>query len=242
MKTSIIFFLLGIIPLVVTAQTIRLTRTEQQGDNIIIWYDLAGSSEGQLFRVEIFGSHNNFSKPLGIVSGDVGPNIRPGNDKKITWNAKADIINFTGTIEFRIKAAVQYSPLGKLAIAGSPRLKRGKAYQVTWEGGEPEDILTLELYGKEKRIYLIPDLKNTGAYDWAVPKNIRPGNRYKFMMRPGNDPNSGTVSETFKIKRRMPRVLFVVPAMVLAGGIIYYIIQQSNDKPLPQPPANPDKL
>ncbi|MFC2126032.1 Ser-Thr-rich GPI-anchored membrane family protein [Bacteroidota bacterium] len=242
MKARMLLFFLATFSQLCYAQSVRLTKTEQEGDNIIIWYDLEGTAEKQRYEIEIFGSHNDFSHPLSFTSGDVGAYIQPGENKKIVWNAKAELSQFSGNVEFKIEATLQYSPLGDLTIIGAPRLKRGKQYHVTWSGGDSIDVLNLDLYRSGKQIYRIPDLKNTGTYTWQVPSNVKPGDSFKFMMTVSDSPSTGTSSETFKIKRKIPRVVYVIPSVAILGVATYLIISDvTKEEPLPMPPNRPEK-
>lgn len=73
------------------------------GDRVAITFDITGGQEGQKFRVSIYGSHNNFSAPLQLVSGDVGE-ITPGKNKRVEWNAKNELVEFNGNVTFEVRA------------------------------------------------------------------------------------------------------------------------------------------
>lgn len=90
------------------AQTPFVTNinTQQQGDKIIITYDLAGKSKDRyditLVRIEVI----NF--PKGIVpkslTGDVGKNITAGKNKSIIWDALKDVESLEGDIKVVVMA------------------------------------------------------------------------------------------------------------------------------------------
>jgi hypothetical protein len=241
MKASTLLFFLATFSQLCLAQSVRLMKTEQEGDNVIIWYDLEGTADEQRYKVEIYGSHNDFQYPLSFTSGDVGPNIKPGESKKIVWNAKAELNRFEGAVEFRITVILQYSPLTDLTVLGGRRFVRGKEYQVTWMGGEPDDLLNLELFRKGRRTYRIPDIKNTGTYKWIIPANVKPSNWYRFSLTVVDNPSTGTTSETFKIKRKFPRGLIVIPGIIVTGAVGYLIYNNlGKEEPLPMPPGSPE--
>src|SRR4051812_7433467 len=66
-------------------------------NTVNILYDLQGAMEGQLYQVNLYSSHNNFSSPLSFVNGDVGDGITPGTDKQIVWQPK-ELLNFNGQL------------------------------------------------------------------------------------------------------------------------------------------------
>lgn len=73
------------------------------GERVAITFDITGAQEGQRFRVSVYGSHNNYSAPLQQLSGDVGE-ILGGRNKRIEWNAKGELGDYTGTVTFEIRA------------------------------------------------------------------------------------------------------------------------------------------
>ena len=83
MKHKITYLLLLLIlPLIALAENVSNVRVRQQGETIVITYDLAKMSDIAIYY-SVNMSSNFFL--LAQVSGDVGENITRGSNKTITW-------------------------------------------------------------------------------------------------------------------------------------------------------------
>ncbi len=91
-----------------SAQRVTRVNDTQQGDNIRITYDLYGTSNIERSTISLYVSlegGRNWRGPLTAVSGDVGPNIRPGRDKVITWRVLEEFDELQGNnIYFKVDA------------------------------------------------------------------------------------------------------------------------------------------
>jgi uncharacterized protein (TIGR02145 family) len=87
------------------SQKVENPHFEQSGKQIIIYYDLIGAQPDQTCEINVLCSTDGgktFGTPLKEVSGDVGPNIKVGNDKKIIWDVLAEIEKLEGDIVFEV--------------------------------------------------------------------------------------------------------------------------------------------
>jgi len=109
----------------VNAQEIRNLSFSVQGSSVEITYDLVAEAS-DLFRIEVFSSHNNFNNSLRRISGDVGENVAPGNSKRIVWLAKAELGSYTGDLEIEVRGFIMPPILQFTNIAISTSFKRGK--------------------------------------------------------------------------------------------------------------------
>jgi hypothetical protein len=88
-------------------QSIQNVRFNQEGEKIVIHYDLAGKSGSRdLFTVSIYYTLDNGISytPLRSVFGDVGSNVSPGSNKKVMWNVLNDVNELTGEVKFKVVA------------------------------------------------------------------------------------------------------------------------------------------
>ena len=69
-------------------QKIGNVRAEQDGNNILIFYDLLYVPSDHLFDIQVYVSIDgkDFEGPLRSVSGHVGSDIAGGRNRKIVWN------------------------------------------------------------------------------------------------------------------------------------------------------------
>jgi formylglycine-generating enzyme required for sulfatase activity len=91
----------------VSAQKIDNVHYEQSGKTIIVTYNLTELKGQQTATVSLFYSEDGgktWGKPLQKVTGDVGKCVRPGSEKKITWDVLTERTSLTGTISFKVKA------------------------------------------------------------------------------------------------------------------------------------------
>lgn len=165
----VFMFAFGLMCFGIKAQTIQHVKAVFLDGKVTVTYDLIGGKSNQKFALDLYGSHNNFSKPLAKVSGDVGKNITPGVGKKIIWEAAQEFSTYRNDITFKIKGEAMPLPLVIKNPAGG-KLKRGKKTVITWEGGKPTQNVKLELYKGAELINTIAETSNAGQYSWNIPK------------------------------------------------------------------------
>jgi hypothetical protein len=91
-KQLILLILLFIIPVLAQNPEVVNVRFEQNGNQIVIQYDLAGKI-GKKYTVSAVSSDNGgrtYGIELYSVKGDIGRNISPGYGKTITWDMLKD--------------------------------------------------------------------------------------------------------------------------------------------------------
>ncbi len=209
----------------VAAQKIENVKATINGDDIIITYDLSGS-EGQEFKINLYASNSNFSKPIVKASGDIGSRITPGKDKRVVWNAKNEIPDYKGdlVIEVRGEAGVVSSsvrPLSFLSPSGGG-VKRGKMMNISWSGGTPSENIELNLLKDGAVTQKISEQGNNGVYSWQVPQGAKKGT---YQLRLTGGASGEVTSSYFKIKPKVSLLVKVLPvvavgaaAAVLLGG------------------------
>lgn len=103
----------------VNAQKIENVTATQQGKNIVVSYDLTGSSSSE-FDVSVYCSTDGgstFGNPLYSVTGDVGNSIKTGYNKQITWNVLADREKLSGNrILFEVRAKLKNTAVNDLGF------------------------------------------------------------------------------------------------------------------------------
>jgi hypothetical protein len=213
------------------AQKVENVRATASGDQILITYDLSGTSTDQRFKVRLFSSHNNYSTPVVQVTGDLGDNVAAGKNKQIAWTAKTELTGFKGNLEFEVRAElippvpVKQNPVVKEPVTapvttpagykftGFASVKRGKTMQIGWSGGAPGETVKLELVKDNVPQQTLMNGKNNGTYSWTVPDNQKTGT---FQLKITGPAGSGT-SPDFSIKHKVPTVVKVLPVVIIAG-------------------------
>ncbi len=137
--------------------------------DVVISYDLEGQ-KGTAYHITLFGSHDDFKKPLR-ARGDVDTKrVLPGKGKVIRWNPE-ELVQYDGEISFRIVYEVA-PPLFTLIKSSMPSVKRGKTAEITWSTDLKEPV-RVELVKGETR--LPAGTSTNGRLTYTVPKNAKPG-------------------------------------------------------------------
>jgi len=73
------------------------------GDKIVIKYRLSGKADEEYgIKLSYATDDSNYDKVPKLISGDVNEKVKPGIERNIIWTAKEELINYTGTIRFKI--------------------------------------------------------------------------------------------------------------------------------------------
>ena len=123
-----------------------------------------------------------------------------------------------------------------LAPIADSKFKRGNDIQVRWTGGNPDDEYALDLFDGRFHYRHVGELKNSGTYPWIIPMDVKPGKEYKFKLTNTDDFGEYAFSRTFEVKRRVPRVVYIVPGALIVGGAIYMLFFY-DDGTVPDLPA-----
>jgi len=94
----------------VLGQEVTNVQAQQQGNKIIITYDLLHAPGGASFTVEAYLSSEYEQQGLRLnsVSGDVGPGVEAGEQKVIVWDVLRDVDQLEGEhISFVVRAIAE---------------------------------------------------------------------------------------------------------------------------------------
>lgn len=206
------------------AQRLENIRAEVIGDSekVVITYDLNGASEGQKFKVTIYGSHNGFSTPLSLVSGDVGldKEVTGGTGKRIEWSAKNELKDFAGDVTFELRADPVIAPVSRpepyairQPLAGST-VKKKKAMGISWQGGRAGETIKLDLLKGGTVVSQIANGLSGQSYSWTVPNDLQKGEDYQVRL---SADSGGATSGNFTIKKKINPLLIIAPVVVVGG-------------------------
>ena len=226
-RRSAFLFLFGLLSFSVSGQEILIKQIELDGDYVHMNYSLIDSTLGRTYIVNLYSSKDNFAYPLQKVKGDIGIEIRPGANKKIVWNANEEFgANFEGKVAFEVRSKI-YIPFLTLKEFNFKKLKRGRSYEITWGGGRPQNILTFDLFHGEKRVATFSNIANIGHHTMVIPMHVKPGDGYQFRISDTKNKDEVIHTGTFRITRKVPLLLKVVPAVML--GLAGYVVLSPTD-------------
>ena len=201
------------------AQTIEMDRVETSGNKVIVHYKLEDFNPNHLYAVSLYSSKDNFATPLTRVTGDVGTEVKPGNDKKIIWDITNELGDFKGNLTFEVRGRV-FIPFVKLINLNEGMVfKRGKNYPIVWTSGNLTGQVNIELFRDQERIWGENNLPNSGKYDWYVPGSAKKGSNYILKFTNTKDRNDVQVSLPFTIKPKTPLLIKAAALAVIGGGI-----------------------
>ncbi len=210
---------------------------------IVVRYDFLKGEPDTDYELFLYSSHDNFAKPMQMVTGDVGRGVNTGTGKVIYWDAKAELGNFKGKVNLKISGE-KYIPLVQFdgdAFVG--KIKRGRDLEIKWTSTFPADDkvqLKIQRFNSTLQSFTV---NNIGSFTWNIPAKIKTGEDYSIRICKPENPLRGETSESFKIKTKIPASIKVLPAIVAAGAVaVIYGVSGGGQQPIegpPQPPAEP---
>ena len=222
------------------SQELDSVSMEFQDGKVIVTYDFLTGDENENYELYLFGSHDNFTKPLQFTTGDIGKNIKTGAGKKIIWDAKRELGNFKGDFSLKIKGAI-YVPLVSFKnVSRELNVKRGDRFIIEWNPNTKADLVLLNIQRNDVPIAESFVIENTGSYTWNIPSKIKAGKGYSIQILDTKNLLKEETSETFAVKRKVPMALKIVPTAIALGTAIYFLTKDQ-EQGIPGPPAPPSK-
>jgi len=213
------FLLLWLVaaPFALSAQNVLIKKVELVGDKVIVTYDLDDSNSSNEYLLNLYASKDNYAAPLTKVSGDIGPEVKPGLNKKVEWKLIEEFGAYKGRISLELRGKV-YVAFAKLRNFDAEKsFKRGKQYDIFWKAGTTSPI-SIELFKGNQRIQGEMSHPNNGSYTLSIPSNAKPGKDYRVKMTDTKDNNNVIFSPFFKVSPKVPTAVKAGAALVLIGG------------------------
>ena len=176
------------------AQTIENLTNTFDGEKMVITYDLISPDVTQKFKVSLFSSHNNYTTPLTLLTGDFGDNVLPGRNHRVLWDVKNGVpADFDGKISIKVKAApmvpvvepAKVEALSKLAIKPlvQSTYKKGSTIQISWSGGQTGDKIIIEVLKSGQVKQKLSEISNsTQSYSWLMSADMKQGKDYTLRL------------------------------------------------------------
>jgi len=227
--------------LVVSAQEFAIKKVEITAETVILHYDLIDTVKTRTYTLSVYSSRDNFLSPLQKVGGDVGLEVRPGQNKRITWRSREELGSFfEGDVELEIRGRLYIPFIRFEGFQDGMVFKRGVPKTVTWTGGTRQNILNLSIYNKDgKFIDAIANVANSNSKELTIPNSVKAGSGYYFLVADSKNKDQVMKTSTFTVKRKLPLLLKVVPILIL-GGVIIAVLPKAETKNIDPPPFIPD--
>jgi len=217
------------------AQRCDITAVELNGDKINIYYNLVDNNPTNTYTISVYSSRDNFISPLTKATGDLGLEVHPGINKKVTWDALSELgPTFDGKVSLEIRGRV-YIPFIKLEPL-QKHLKRGKSTRVTWSGGSSQAILNFELYRGDEKIEAYPAVPNVKEYEFTVSTSVKPGDGYYFRISDSKNKDDVVLSPSFGVSRKVPLAYKAAGFVVVGGAVVFLGGGGTKNNDIPGPP------
>lgn len=221
-------------------QEFAIHKVEITAESVVIHYNLVDTTSQRRYTVNVYSSKDNFLAPLQKVSGDVGLEVSPGLNRKISWSSKEELGSaFNGDIEVEIRGRVYIPFIRFNDFQENMAIKRGKAKTLTWTGGTRQNILNFAIYRDNKYVDVIPNIANAGSYDMVLPTAIKPEKNYYFLVSDSKNKDQVMKTSNFTVKRKIPLFIKVVPVVLIAALIPSLAGGGSGNQELETPPDPP---
>lgn len=208
----------------VFAQEVDNIRVDLRGDLIIIMYDLKSTSEVSDYKIEIFGSHNNFKSPMLQVSGDVGLSVKPGLNKIISWASKSELKDYKGELIFEIAASPNVV-ITEQPILTQPEIQKSDQPVTTLNIPRPDNYLSQLKSGKTiSRITLVTGVAATGMGLYFKSAADQYYKKYQSATSQAND-----------LRDKVELLDGLYPVALAVGGVslltsVYFALKVQNQK------------
>src|SRR5271154_934813 len=98
MRGFILLFIAFIFFSKASAQNVTIRNIELAGEKVVVHYDLDDNDPNHEYLLSLYSSRDNFASPLTKVTGDIGPEVKPGTGKRVEWNVLQELGAFKGRI------------------------------------------------------------------------------------------------------------------------------------------------
>jgi hypothetical protein len=218
------------------AQNLEIVRIDLTSEKVVVTYDLDDANPNNNYKVSLYSSKDNFSAPLIKVSGDIGEDVKPGENKKIEWSVGLELGKYTGEISVEVRAGVFIPFLRLTSFDTEKKYKRGKTYPLLWTSGNMGGQIDIDLYEGQNRVESDRGIPNTGKYEFSIPGSVKPG-KYTLRFTNVRSRDEFITTPVFTVVPRLSTGI-KVGGLVLFGGSIYLLTQFVN--PPPPPPTFED--
>lgn len=200
-----------------SAQEIEITQLSLKDSKAVINYNLKDDKTERRYTLNLYSSKDNFIIPLENVNGDIGLEVKPGYNKKITWDIGKEYgSDYKGQISLELRGRVYVEFVNVEGFETYRTVKRGKPWDILWRGGAGSRVLTFELYdGEVPTEVVFPNVANEGNVTINIPTSVKPGKDYRFKISDKRNKDDVVFTDPFRIKRKIPLLAKIVPVFVV---------------------------
>jgi hypothetical protein len=238
-KYGLVLLLSGCFAGTTLAQTFTIKKTEQSPEGLILYYDLVDDDKSRTYLIQVYSSHDNFKAPVQKISGDVGINVKPGLNKKITWNARRELGNaFAGDVQLEVRGRL-YVPTIRITSTTEDIIKRTRSVPISWTSETKGGKLRVSLYQDDQVVKVYTGINNSGKTKIKIPASVVPGTGYCFSLTLESTPEDFAKTNEFEVKKRFSTLAKIAPVAIVAG-VIFILLPDKASSEVEGPPGLPD--
>jgi len=222
-------------PALVAQEIDSITMTQENG-MIRVEYDFIQNDSNVPYELYLYSSHDNFFRPLQLVSGDVGKKVYPGLKKTIIWDGARELGNFKGEVILKIRGSVYKPFVTYVNLPDQLTIKRGSSYTFEWSYDKKPEKVMLKILRNGVPVMDPQIIDNLGKYVWTVPKNTPSGKGYTLQLSDPENLIREESSNTFKVRRKVPLGYIALPAALIGTAAVILFLP---DQGIPEPPSAP---
>jgi hypothetical protein len=130
-------------------------------------------------------------------------------------------------------AGIQPGPLTVLLPGRQAKVRRGRSISIQWHGTHQAQSVEIHvLRGNDKPVPL-GEVEGKTSFVWTVPRRFKKGEA-TIQLTAGEQT---ALSEPFRIKRRTPLGLLILPPLAVGGVLFVLSDTPAGNNDLPEPPA-----
>jgi len=221
---------------VLKAQEIDSITMTQENGKVRLEYDFIQNDSNVPYELYVYSSHDNFTKPLQLVTGDVGKNVYPGLKKTVIWDGATELGNFKGDVILKIKGSIYKPFVNYINVPDRLTIKRGSIYTFEWSYDKKPEKVMLKILRNGVPLEDPQIIDNLGKYVWSVPKNTPSGKGYTLQLSDPENLIREESSHSFKVKRKVPLGYIALPTAVIGTAAVILFLPE---KGIPEPPSAP---
>lgn len=221
---KVLLLLFIVISSQLSAQQFDIQHVYVDKGKVHVNFKVSENLEHERYRIRLYSSHDNFQQPLTHVSGPIaqGEVSSTGEEMQVIWDAQRELKEFEGNVQLELRGEVSYIPVH--AENQSISAKQAKSTIITWDGGNPQDQIRIDLIKFGDVVESLGQASNSGRYTWQVTKDIPKGSDYAIRLVNLNNPGEEFETKTFKVKSKVGLVVKLAPvAALLVGGGVYAV-------------------
>lgn len=202
------------------AQEINITNIQLKGKEVEISYNIIDERIDRTYQIDLYNSIDNFIQPMEKVRGEVGVDIKVGENKKMVWDVADELgSSYKGALSLEVKGNYYVPFISIEGISEGREFKRKVSYDFNWAGGRGDNILNFELYKGDNLVTSFDERPNTGNTTIKIPSRVKPGNNYRFKISDANNRDEVVYTKPFKVKRKFPLIVKVGSALIIGAGL-----------------------